>query len=170
MEQLERLRLVPVYVRSNGETGTGLEALRRKGALPWPNPETSEALVQALAVEVNPKEAPGQDELSLSACEESKLADQILPSSLSGDDSIGPQLSGSPLTPADELFAKVRELLEKITIPKKAAEVATELHVTKGQAKVWLQRLVEEGVLEKLSKTGRYRSVSLQPSLFERPD
>ena len=41
VEQLEKLRLVPVYVRSNGETGKGLEALRRKGALPWPNPETS---------------------------------------------------------------------------------------------------------------------------------
>ena len=170
VEQLEKLRLVPVYVRSNGETGKGLEALRRKGALPWPNPETSEALAQALAVKVNPKETPGEDELSLSVCEESKQADKLLPSSLSGDDSIGSQLSDSSLTPADELFAKVRELLEKITIPKTAAEVATELHVTKGQAKEWLQRLVEEGVLEKLSKTGRYRSVSSQASLFERPD
>ena len=58
VEQLEKLRLVPVYVRANGETGAGLEALRRKGALPWPNPETSEALVQALAAAVNPKETP----------------------------------------------------------------------------------------------------------------
>ena len=73
VEQLEKLRLVPVYVRSNGETGKGLEALRRKGALPWPNPETPEALAEALAVEVSPKkDAPGQNELSLSVREEIK--------------------------------------------------------------------------------------------------
>jgi len=64
VEQLEILRLVPVYVRSKGETGKGLEALRRKGALPWTDPETPEALAELLAVEVNPKkEAPEQREL-----------------------------------------------------------------------------------------------------------
>ena len=71
VEQLEKLRLVPVYVRSNGETGKGLEALRRKGALPWPNPETPEALAEVLAVEVSPrKAAPGQSELFSSVREE----------------------------------------------------------------------------------------------------
>ncbi len=64
----------------------------------------------------------------------------------------------------------VRELFKKITTPKTDTEVATDLHVTKGQAKAWLQRLVDEGVLEKLSKPVRYRSVSSQASLFERPD
>ena len=152
------------------EAGTGLEPLRRKGALPWPNPETSEALVQALAVKVNPKETPGDDELSSSVCKESKLADEILPSSLSGDDSIGSHLSASSLTPADELFAKVRELLKSSTTPKTDTEGATDLHVTKGQAQAWIQRLIDEGVLEKLSKPIRYRSVPSQASLFERPD
>ena len=37
-EQLDRLRLVPVYVRSTGEPSKGLEALKAKGAMPWPNP------------------------------------------------------------------------------------------------------------------------------------
>jgi len=171
VEQLEKLRLVPVYVRSNGETGKGLEALRRKGALPWPNPETLEALAEALAVEVSPKQDTSrQNKLSLSVREESKQADEIIPSSLLGDDSIDPQLLESPLTPADELFAKVREVLKKMTTPKTDAEVATELQVTKGQAKEWLQRLVDEGVLEKVSKPVRYRSVSSQASLFERRD
>jgi DNA processing protein len=171
VEQLEKLRLVPVYVRSNGEPSKGLEALRRKGALPWPNPETPEALAVVLAVEVSPeKDIPRQNEFSLSVREESKQADEILPSSLPGDDSIGPRLLESPLTPADELFAKVREVLKKMTTPKTDAEVANDLHVAKGQAKEWLQRLVEEGVLEKLSKPVRYRSVSSQASLFERPD
>lgn len=65
VEQLEKLRLVPVYVRSKGETNKGLDALRRKGALPWPNPDTPGALVQALAIEASPnKDASGQGELS----------------------------------------------------------------------------------------------------------
>ena len=37
-EQLEKFRLVPIYVRSTGEPSEGLEALKAKGAMPWPNP------------------------------------------------------------------------------------------------------------------------------------
>lgn len=64
VEQLEKLRLVPVYVRSNGQTGKGLDALRRKGASPWPDPETPEALAELLAAEVIPNAvAPEQQRL-----------------------------------------------------------------------------------------------------------
>lgn len=42
IEQLEKLKLVPVYVRSTGESAAGLEALRSKGAKSWPNPEEAE--------------------------------------------------------------------------------------------------------------------------------
>lgn len=66
VEQLEKLRLVPVYVRSNGETGKGLEALRRKGALPWPDPETPEALAEALTAEVIPRKASPEQKLLFS--------------------------------------------------------------------------------------------------------
>ncbi|OGK90400.1 MAG: hypothetical protein A2X50_10885 [Candidatus Rokubacteria bacterium GWF2_70_14] len=171
VEQLEKLRLVPVYVRSSGDTGKGLDALRRKGALPWPNPETPEALAEALAVDTSPKkDAPGQDELSVSVREEPRQTYEIPPSSLPSDDSLAPQSLESPLAPADALFAKVRELLEKTTTPTTDAEVATDLQVSKSQAKEWLRRLVDEGVLEKLSRPVRYRSVSSQASLFDRGD
>jgi len=64
IEQLEKLRLVPVYVRSNGENGRGLEALRRKGALPWPDPGTPKALTEMLAMEAASNDAaPRQTEL-----------------------------------------------------------------------------------------------------------
>jgi predicted Rossmann fold nucleotide-binding protein DprA/Smf involved in DNA uptake len=53
VEQLEKLHLVPVYVRTDGDTGPGLEALRRKGALLWPNPTTPETLVEALTAEMS---------------------------------------------------------------------------------------------------------------------
>jgi predicted Rossmann fold nucleotide-binding protein DprA/Smf involved in DNA uptake len=166
-EQLEKLQLVTVYVRSNGETGTGLEALRRKGALPWPNPETPEDLAEALAVEVSPrKPTPRQNELSFSVREEPKQVYENPPSTLPSDDSVTTQCLESPLMPADELFAKVRELLEKMTTPKTDAEVAADLHVSKSQAKEWLQRLVEEGVMKKHTKPVRY-GPKLQRSFLE---
>ena len=68
--------------------------------------------------------------------------------------------ASAPTTPAEERFAKARSLLEQMSTPKTDAEVAAELNVTKIQAKDWLQRLVEEGVLEKLSKPTRYRSTA----------
>ncbi len=43
IEQLDKLRLVPIYVRSTGEASEGLEALRRKGAIDWPNPQDADA-------------------------------------------------------------------------------------------------------------------------------
>ena len=49
VEQLEKLKFVPVYFRANGETGKGLDALRRKGARPWPSLEDPEALEQLLS-------------------------------------------------------------------------------------------------------------------------
>jgi predicted Rossmann fold nucleotide-binding protein DprA/Smf involved in DNA uptake len=171
IEQLEKLRLVPVYVRSNGGTGKGLEALRRRGALAWPNPETPESLAEALAVEVSAKkDARRQDDLSFLVCEEANQAYENPPSSLPNDGSLARQSLESASTPADALFAKVRELLEKMATPKTEAEVAADLQVSKSQAKNWLKRLVDEGVLEKLSKPVRYRSVSLQASLFDRRD
>lgn len=167
VEQLEKLQLVPVYVRSNGETGKGLEALRNKGALPWSNPETPEALSEALAVEVSPrKAAPGQNEFFSSVREESKQAYEIPQSLLPINDFCPPLSVESPLAPADELFAKVRELLGKMKTPKTDAEVAADLHVSNSQAKEWLQRLVKEGVMEKHTKPVRYGPKS-QRSLLE---
>jgi predicted Rossmann fold nucleotide-binding protein DprA/Smf involved in DNA uptake len=62
VEQLEKLKLVPVYVRSHGQIGKGLEALRQRGALPWPDPGTTEALEETLALETC-LEQSGQGEL-----------------------------------------------------------------------------------------------------------
>jgi predicted Rossmann fold nucleotide-binding protein DprA/Smf involved in DNA uptake len=167
VEQLEKLRLVPVYVRSNGETGKGLDALRRKGALPWPNPETPEDLSESLAVEVSAeKDVRGQNELPFAVREEAKQACEIPQSALASHDSCDPLPVESPVTLADESFAKVRELLGKMTTIKTDAEVAADLNVSKSQAKKWLQRLVEEGLMERHTKPIRY-GPKLQRSLLE---
>lgn len=171
VEQLEKFRFVPVYVRSNGETAKGLEALRRKGATSWPNPETPEALEEVLTAEISPKKDDlGQNEFSFSVRDEPEQTYQIPRSQTRSDISKGPHSLEKTLSPADELFVKVRELLEKMATPRTEGEVAAELQVSKSQAKEWLQRLVKEGVLEKLSRPARYRSTSSQALLFDRDD
>lgn len=44
IEQLEKLRLAPVYVRSTGEKSRALDALKDKGAMPWPDPTDADDL------------------------------------------------------------------------------------------------------------------------------
>jgi DNA processing protein len=42
VEQLDKLECVPIYVRSDDDVASGLSALRRKGAIQWPNPTNVE--------------------------------------------------------------------------------------------------------------------------------
>jgi len=167
VEQLEKLRLVPVYVRSNGETEKGLEALQRMGALPWPNPGTPESLVEALSVQVQRKGGTSdQEQLSFSVRQELERAHEEEPGAQPGASLSLSKNVAAPATPAEELFAKVKELLAQMKTPKTDAEVAVDLQVSKSQAKEWLQRLVNEGVLEKLSKPARYRSAKTAEQLL----
>ena len=165
-EQLDRLHFVPVYVRSNGDPGKGLEALRRRGALLWPNPSTRADLVELLGARVNPEsQAPDRDQLPLPTVKERALQSETQ-SEITQTDLLQPSPVIVPMTPAEELFAAVRSLLQRMQAPKTDAEVALELGVSKSQAKAWLQRLVTEGVIEKLSKPSRYRSAPGSGRLF----
>lgn len=66
VEQLEKLRLVPVYVRSSGEASQGLAALQEKGALPWPDPKDAAGLAAAFrAAAPKAAKAPVQGGLPL---------------------------------------------------------------------------------------------------------
>ena len=64
-EQLDKLKFVPVYVRSTGETSAGLNALRSKGALPWPNPQDVDALQVVFDVASPTPAQPPQSGLAL---------------------------------------------------------------------------------------------------------
>jgi predicted Rossmann fold nucleotide-binding protein DprA/Smf involved in DNA uptake len=54
VEQLTRLKPVPVFVRSRGSTGKGLQELQGMGALPWPNPTNAAELLRTLGPERDP--------------------------------------------------------------------------------------------------------------------
>ena len=166
VEQLEKLRLVPIYVRSNSKPMKGLDALRQKGALTWPNPDTPEALVEALAVKLPQNDVPDQEQLSFATAKEATSAYEVRPETLPIDTRPAVPAEVTTMTPAEELFAKVRTLLELMDSPKTDAEVAAELNVSKAQVKVWLQRLAKEGVLEKLTKPVRYISASMTKRLL----
>lgn len=69
-------------------------------------------------------------------------------------------------TPADTLFAAVREVaLLLLQTPMKDTDVAAALDISNAQAKAWLQRMVDEGVLEKQKKPAGY--IVKQKRLFE---
>ena len=55
VEQLGKVRLLPLYVRSDGAESRGLDALRRRGAISWPNPASPESLIDLLEAEFHPQ-------------------------------------------------------------------------------------------------------------------
>jgi len=205
VEQLDKLKFVPVYVRSTGESSPGLDALRSKGAIPWPNPQDADAFEGVFDVAAQtpaPSPQPGVglfsgDEppnvaLTPPTVQETPPAIEALtepvppPASAPSEVQVDPPPEPVPSavqpsetqpdtvrpvettasTPADTLFAAVREVIQQLLkAPMKDAEVAAALDVSNAQAKAWLQRLVDEGVIEKQKKPAGY--IVKQSSLFE---
>ena len=190
-EQLDKLKLAPVYVRANGEMGRGLEALRERGAMPWPEPETPEALERILDAVPEaecggtpadagdpgpePDGAPAQRAFSMevrngSASSRGDRQGEAavparMPETRAASDS-------KPADPADELFAKVRELIEGMDGPRTGAIIADELQVSKKQAEAWLMRFAEgkirelfvgAGVCKSEAEISEHLQVSVKP-------
>ena len=160
-EQLERLHLVPVYVRSTGEPSKGLEALNAKGAISWPNSVDANDLDTIFQPDLlKTPDSPIQSELSFDVRQEPvKTAlprDTVPASSKMAGNAV--QASSDPtFNPAEELYQAMRSLvLGILATPKKASEIAAELGVTKRQAEEWMNQLVTEGLLEKRTKPTSY--------------
>lgn len=168
VEQLDKLHFVPLYVRSSGKLGKGLNALQRKGALPWPNPTTPEEFAETLVVEIaNGEMAPMQDELRFVAKEPPSPDYVPLSEATESQSASTSQLDAPAPDLAGELFAKVREILLRLPGSQSDSEVATMLNVSKSQAKEWLERSVKEGWIEKRGKPARYIvQPRRQPDLF----
>ncbi len=194
IEQIEKLKLVPVYIRSTGEPSAGLDGLRKKGALLWPNPKDAESFVSVFDANVSCPDVPKQSGLKLFPDEGAKhdapatpavfdVANGIISSDCPEKDKpdghvqeptaavaqepkeANPPTELAPL-PADALFAAVRDVMQRLLrVPMKEAEVATELDVSTAQARQWLSRLVAEGVIEKRKKPIGY--IVKQTGLFE---
>lgn len=199
VEQLDKLHFVPIYIRSTHDGSVGLDELKKKGALLWPNPqdpESFESLLDrpVLTSSVSSQEAllfSGRDTLNketstvtehveginlentASSDEGENLADvqnqgaeenlyvkhpaakpepELETPSVHVDD-----LSNEESSPAELLFDAVRASMQQLLRePMKESDIADALDVSKAQAKVWLQRLAEEGVIQKNKKPVSY--------------
>jgi len=205
VEQLDKLKFVPVFVRSTGESSAGLDALRNKGALPWPNPRDADSFEEVFNLPTPSTATSSQVGLSLfdgtPAVDTTAVAPDVrdtvpvskveeepsVPAEVDSDTRPPALVSEEPplavsnaevpaseaseklqpeIAPAELLFSAVRALIQQLlTTPMKDAEVAAALDVSNAQAKAWLQRLVEEGVLEKQKKPAGY--IVKQKRLFE---
>ena len=159
VEQLDKLKFVPIYVRSDGESEKGLDGLRDRGAIPWPNPKSPESLEARLNVRLG----------SGSVCPDRGTPvpgelDESVPSEIEPDDE-SPEVtppsapaSASVDKPSETLFATVRTLLERMEGARTEANVAECLNVSKTQAGAWLKRFIEEGIRNLFKQTDELRT------------
>ncbi len=160
-EQLDRLRFVPLYVRSAGEMGRGLEALVERGARQWSIPENPEAFDSLLFAR------PGVERKAEPAAPGPDLQGEQGPpdgaqSAAKDASSAAVELSPSVgVGTAEELLATVRDLLLRyLAEPRTEDDVAESFEVRKQQGRRWLKRLVAENAIERLPGPTRYRAVA----------
>lgn len=162
VEQLDKLRLIPIYVRANGGASKGIEALVKKGALAWSNPEDGGELIQLMSAPPPPDPKTIQQGLMLTAKEIPATDPDSAPKG--HEDLAAVTFTASP---ADSLMARVRELLqEHLETPSTEGEVAELLQVSRAQAATWLKQLVKEGVIDRTAKPLRYRSAKFVKRLL----
>ncbi len=175
LEQLNKFRFVPLYVRSPHEASAALDALHEKGALLWPNPHDPETFASVFDAPAAPDTVAAPQGLPLFPLDGQNGSTPTAPAV---DDRPGDEDAEAPrslhqkpeapaetnraarpieTTPAEEVFAAVRDAMRHLLqAPLNDAQVAEALDVSNAQARAWLQRLVEEGTLEKLKKPIRY--------------
>jgi predicted Rossmann fold nucleotide-binding protein DprA/Smf involved in DNA uptake len=149
VEQLTKLKLVPVYVRSTGPESAGLKALVGKGARCWPNPVGVEGFRAFLAIAADAVEdtQPGLpfSEADAGNGDEHRELPNSRPAAAITAGATAEE-TANPLQ--DKLFDTVRTLIRDLAAdPTHVPDVASALAVTDKQAALWVARLLEEHVL-----------------------
>ncbi len=138
-EQLTKDYSVP-YVRSTGKASKGLEALKRMGAKPWPNPTNVDGIKDLLQIQRD--QGVAQSEI---------FSDTLQPTSKDY---------------AEELYSAIRSLVLRIcVVPRERQEIVSALNVLKKRPNTWIDQFVEEGDLKKQIMPVRY--VALQKEIPE---
>ena len=168
IEQLERLRFVPVFVRNGDNAGKGNQALIKHGGRPWPEPHSGTELSEAIQAAVAAMAAePRQDTLSFVLREAPSPPRGAKPAEAVLAPTVSAALPAQPASPAMHLLSSVRQiLLQELAEARTEGEVAELLGVSKPQAKAWLLQLVKEGVLEKLTRPIRFRAAKPSDQLL----
>ncbi|MEX4695313.1 DNA-processing protein DprA [Haemophilus influenzae] len=158
IEQLNKYRQIPIYIRSTGTTSKGLQALNNKGALLWKNPSN----IQEFSALFNLNNVMNKaTQMSLLDCDEEDSQNELT-SSINHENKNNPlNAESNPLCSLkanEKLFNCVKELIRNSTLnsAKKEIELADELDISTSQMKKWLQRLVDEKHLIKKSRPIKY--------------
>ena len=152
VEQLDKLKFVPIYVHSNGECEKGLDGLRKRGAIPWPNPRTPETLEMCLHMQAASDSLVARDEALLAHEREApapplnKLENKIAP------------VDASTTTATEEIFATIKILLASMDGPRTEAGIAKYLNLSKSKARVWLKRFMEAKLRDLFKRTDEVRT------------
>lgn len=155
VEQLEKMRSIPVYVRSTGTKSEGLDALIGKGAVPWPNPQGADDLDACLCTTAATA-FPSQSALWPEA--QGPTAQPQQKEEIAQRDAAGQSNENDPATdPAEALYQTAQELIILLCAnPTKPVSLTEKLNITKSQTDIWLKRLVAEGRVEKIPSPVRY--------------
>lgn len=177
LEQLKKYKFGPVFVRSTGAPSEGLDALHALGAISWPNPQNVSSFEDVFNVKmtVEPEQADlfaepkpdipdfesQQSLVTASVAEsESKVVESVVEQTdLKAQEKLSETEKEIPeeVSPADVLYETVRSVMHALlTSPMSEGDVADALQITKIQAKAWLSRMVEEGILDKQKHPVRY--------------
>ena len=164
IEQLERLRFVPVFVRNGPVAGKGNSALLRRGARPWPDPQDGAGLSEVLSsVGEAVGMEQGQESLPFDLSPKQALPLTEESARPAGAEVRGPKTSHvhAAHPAAEKLLRTVGDILSRELVEAHTdAEVAELLAISRPQARTWLMELVGQGVLEELSGPTRYRTAS----------
>ena len=169
VEQLQRLNLVPVFVYGGANAGKGNAALIKLGGQPWPEPQDGAGLEEAIASAVRSAayESGQQEPLLLAVQEKTAASPYEMRSARTSVSTSAISISRPTGSAAEQLFGAVRAIAaEVLREPLSEAEFAEYLGISRPQAKIWLEQLIEEGVAERLSKPLRYQLATVSARLF----
>lgn len=157
-EQLNKLRLVPVFVRSRGAVGKGLEELQKLGARPWPNPKTAGELMDLLSPHQELVHKTSTKDPTLLAVQEG--SGRVTNSDVQSAGARGRAGSSSRATRIDDetLVSMITRVLGSFPVGATVKEVAVSVLVGETRVRRLLERLAEQDkAVEKTGRPARYR-------------
>jgi len=166
IEQINRFKCCPVYVRTTERTPKGNQALIERGAIAWPAPESPDAF-QSLLTDGVASVEPAEVELPLVSGASDELA-----TSVHAQESTPEAAIETDVVPQSSPAECIREAAEQAILltlknnPLSEADLAKQLDIAKGQVKIWLKALIKAQKIEKTKSPVRYRVSVKQTELF----
>lgn len=165
IEQINRFKCCPVYVRTAQRTPKGNKALIERGAIAWPAPDNATAFQQMMTEGVAATE-PAVAELLFAE----EISDQVI--SKEQEKMVVPAITEAhddlQSSPAEYVRKAAEQAILRVLKeePLSEADLVKQLDIAQGQVRVWLKVLVEAHKIEKTKSPVRYHISVKQTELF----